>query len=324
MLPQRSSLPSRSISEVRNVSDLYRHFHFASPLHADFDIRDLDNLPLAILQDRIPQLPSLFYLITFFFTKDNLVIAEIKKAGNEIAPLTFTFRPIASSNPIPSRTRTKFVVIVSDNILPEREYSRAADLFSSTGRRYPSSSETTEETADTEVLENVCRSILIEWSLRKGCRPDLLNSHIQTLLLYLRRINPTTTTVGIREGLKIPMINGSLAAKFYRTVKDHISTTDINEEAKTVDFYARQLLVHPNYLSAVLKKSTGESPSTFIHQQIIEKAKMLLLHTEYSAKEIAYRLAFRDPAHFNTFFRKHTHQTPINYRSRQLKSHSAD
>ena len=166
-----------------------------------------------------------------------------------------------------------------------------------------------------EALCNSFRNIIAELHLGKPNRAELIHAHIRLLLPYLQRVDSTSPQTPMPTQEMIATTSRSLAVRFHQSVQRHISTAEISDEVKTVDFYARQLLVHPNHLSAVIKKCTGQSPSNFIHQQILLKAKTLLTQTAYSAKEIAYRLAFKDPAHFNTFFRKHTNQTPISFRA---------
>ena len=107
---------------------------------------------------------------------------------------------------------------------------------------------------------------------------------------------------------------GRIMEKFRSAVRLELTSTEVADEARSVQYYAGLLLVHPNYLNAVVKKNTGEPAIRYIHLQLINEAKSLLEETGLSGKEIAYRLAFREPAHFYTFFRKHTQQTPNQYR----------
>jgi AraC-like DNA-binding protein len=51
---------------------------------------------------------------------------------------------------------------------------------------------------------------------------------------------------------------------------------------------------------------------------MITFAKSLLRQTELSVKEIAYRLHFNEPTHFNAFFKKQTGFTPQQYRENTI------
>jgi len=109
----------------------------------------------------------------------------------------------------------------------------------------------------------------------------------------------------------------SLIYRFKTSVVQHLGGRQVEDDARSVQYYAKLLYVHPNHLNAVVKKETGKPAKTHIHQQLIDEAKLLLIETDLSVKEIAYRLGFREPAHFHTFFRKHTSSTPIGYRQHQ-------
>jgi AraC family transcriptional activator of pobA len=106
----------------------------------------------------------------------------------------------------------------------------------------------------------------------------------------------------------------SLVERFEAAVKAHLASAEVADDARSVQYYAGLLFVHPNHLNAVIKKSTGRPAISHIHRQVICEAKLLLSGTGIPVKEIAYRLAFREPAHFHTFFRKNTGQTPNEYR----------
>ncbi len=69
-------------------------------------------------------------------------------------------------------------------------------------------------------------------------------------------------------------------------------------------YYADELSVSSKKLNEICKAHTGSTVNNMIKDRIILEAKRLLLHSEYSIKEISYFLGFDDPAYFNRFFRK--------------------
>ncbi|MEM9673544.1 MAG: AraC family transcriptional regulator [Cyclobacteriaceae bacterium] len=81
-----------------------------------------------------------------------------------------------------------------------------------------------------------------------------------------------------------------------------------------VQDYAQAQQLHPNYFSTVIKNKTGKSVNTWIHEKTLLEAQALLSNKSLSVKEIAYQLKFSEPTHFSKFFKKHTQQTPNNYR----------
>jgi AraC family transcriptional regulator, transcriptional activator of pobA len=94
------------------------------------------------------------------------------------------------------------------------------------------------------------------------------------------------------------------------TFTDEFADSEIRQPA----FYADKLNVHPNHLNAMIKRITGNTAIQMIQNQVLTHAKSLLLQTDLSAKEIAYRLQFSEPTHFNAFFKKFTNQTPSQFR----------
>ncbi|WP_212002609.1 AraC family transcriptional regulator [Chitinophaga sp. HK235] len=100
-----------------------------------------------------------------------------------------------------------------------------------------------------------------------------------------------------------------------------IEALTTNEEAspgiRQASFYAGKLNVHPNHLNAVVKRITGKTTSSIIQNQLMASAKSLLIQTNLSIKEIAFKLHFVEPTHFNSFFKKNTGITPQQYRYNQ-------
>lgn len=79
--------------------------------------------------------------------------------------------------------------------------------------------------------------------------------------------------------------------------------------------FADQLSVHTNHLNRALKETTSKTTSKLIAERVVQEAVTLLKHTTWNISEIAHCLGFEEPTHFNNFFKKHTRQTPTNYRT---------
>lgn len=83
----------------------------------------------------------------------------------------------------------------------------------------------------------------------------------------------------------------------------------------SVSVFAEKLHLSANYLSDMLRSSTGRSAQQHIQQKMIDKAKALLSSTELSVSEIAYRLGFEYPQSFSKLFKKKTSKTPKEFRA---------
>ncbi len=84
-----------------------------------------------------------------------------------------------------------------------------------------------------------------------------------------------------------------------------------------VNDYADQMSITPKHLNEVVKETIGQNAKDYIVDRIILEAKRMLLHSKMTAKQIAIELGFKEPLHFNTFFKKFTGVTPIHFRNNQ-------
>lgn len=85
-------------------------------------------------------------------------------------------------------------------------------------------------------------------------------------------------------------------------------------EKRTIEEYASMLNVTPNHLSQSIRSASGRNALSFISERLLTESRSLILFTNYSMAEIAYRLNFSDPANFGKFFKKHTSHTPLDFR----------
>ncbi|HEY9046527.1 MAG TPA: helix-turn-helix transcriptional regulator [Ohtaekwangia sp.] len=83
---------------------------------------------------------------------------------------------------------------------------------------------------------------------------------------------------------------------------------------RTANDYATRLSVHPNHLNRAVREVTGKTTTEHITNRVVQEAKALLMHTDWSVAEIAYCLGFEYPAYFNNFFKKQTNLTPRSLR----------
>ncbi len=168
---------------------------------------------------------------------------------------------------------------------------------------------------DISALVEIFREIENEYNTDLPDRFDLIASLVHVLLVRIRRVYERT----VRVESEISMMGKSHDVDLFNRFKDLLgykpnNTDEITESARSVNYYADKLAIHPNHLNAVVKRVVGKNVLNIIHESIIANAKMLLIQTNLSIKEIAFRLAFNEPTHFGSFFKKYTGQTPIEFR----------
>lgn len=117
-------------------------------------------------------------------------------------------------------------------------------------------------------------------------------------------LNDAAHTQVVQAGL-------SILRDFKSVVEAHITA-----EHK-VAFYADRLAVTPDHLNKTVKSMIGKSAKEYLQSRLIVEAKRKLVFTDLSAKEIAYELGFKEPAHFSNFFKKCTRQSVSAFRAQQ-------
>lgn len=108
-----------------------------------------------------------------------------------------------------------------------------------------------------------------------------------------------------------------LVSRFQSLVETLFANEDANAEVRQPSYYAEKLNVHPNHLNAVVKRISGKTASQIIQQHLLNLSKSLLRQTSLSIKEVAFRMYFTEPTHFNAFFKKNAGVTPQQFREVQ-------
>lgn len=85
---------------------------------------------------------------------------------------------------------------------------------------------------------------------------------------------------------------------------------------RKVSDYADLLNVTADHLNRIIKSQSSKTAHELIDDMILIEAKAYLKHTALSVAEIAYKLGFSDPSHFNKFFKKLANCTPLQYRGK--------
>lgn len=83
-----------------------------------------------------------------------------------------------------------------------------------------------------------------------------------------------------------------------------------------VGTYAEAIPISSKHLSTTIKNLTGKTAKEFIQDRLVLEGKRLLIHTELSVKEVAYRLGFEEPLHFSNFFKKQVGVSPSGFKTK--------
>lgn len=91
-------------------------------------------------------------------------------------------------------------------------------------------------------------------------------------------------------------------------INDNLSSNIDNSELANIAGY------HPYHLNRLFIKHTGKSMHKYILKARLNKAKQLILSTDYPLNEISTTVGFNSYAHFSDYFKKEFSLTPTEFR----------
>lgn len=87
----------------------------------------------------------------------------------------------------------------------------------------------------------------------------------------------------------------------------------------TVDSMAKYCDQSVSDFSRKFKVLTGMSPKAYLHNLLLDRAKVLLSTTNKSVKQISGELGYTDSLYFSRFFKKYSGASPMQYRKTQIR-----
>lgn len=91
------------------------------------------------------------------------------------------------------------------------------------------------------------------------------------------------------------------------------------QENITLKMLEDEFFFNASYISRVFKAKTGENYSDYLLRIRIERAKELLVTTEYSVSKVSQMAGFKNPKYFSRIFKEIVGVQPITYRNEGLK-----
>lgn len=164
-------------------------------------------------------------------------------------------------------------------------------------------------TEEKSSLDEIVRKILFEYS-------QIIDRHSQALIVsYIQLMLDYCTRYYDRQFYLRTNLNQDLVSKFEIVLTDYFnSERTLTNGLPSVKYCADKLNMSPAYLSELLKKETGKTTQQHIQDNIIERAKTLLLGSDQQVGQVAYVLGFDYPQHFSKLFKSKTGMSPAEFR----------
>jgi AraC-like DNA-binding protein len=156
-----------------------------------------------------------------------------------------------------------------------------------------------------EKLKLLSAIFMDEFKTTDNIQNEMLLALLKRLISYITRLARTEYV----PEKKVQEDKYHLIRKFNLLVETHF------KEEHSVSFYAQQLFKSPKTLSNLFAIYNNKTPSQVIQERILIEAKRLLTYTSKTVKQITFELGFEDVSYFSNFFKKHTSQSPVDFRN---------
>lgn len=290
------------------ISDLYKTLNLPVAHEIDFTILSIPEIHHQI-PFQSPKLRADYF--SFILTKEGSGIYCL-----DDTKFPFGSRSIYFTNPGHAKSyeltesKEAYIITLTENFLREYVHSDVYDEFPFLlAEIVPPKTLSEKQFIE---LETLYKQILNEFKNPSQYKNRILGNLFVVLLLKIKEdfwldYNPIT------EGNRNSQIVKSFKQLLEKEFKKILSDRSTSGRLQVKDF-ANVLHLHPNYLSSVIRSKTGKTINEWLTNRTLAAAKSLLRNTSLSAKEIAYKLGFSEPTHFNRFFRKHAEITPNEFR----------
>ena len=247
---------------------------------------------------------SLFQL--FFLATGEVELSESAQKRQLTAPVLFLIPPTVPHGLTYTPDATGRILTLSEVLISE--------LFPATSAIAPMLAsvpciQAFEEPYSATAIDQLIRQIDEELFSDQPEKRTMLRLSVQRLLIVFYRLwrqHETAQHMGDSR-------NAQYFRKFQQRVRQVGTTQDISQ-------LADDLAITPVHLNRICRSVAGKSASQLVQAHVLDEARKYLIYTTYSVSEIAYLLHFDYPNYFARFFRKHTGQSPTEFRQRLGRS----
>ena len=133
---------------------------------------------------------------------------------------------------------------------------------------------------------------------------QLIVRNIELLLDYCMRFYE-------RQFITRNQVNKDIIVRFEHLLDEYFQgQVALTEGLPSVKYFADKACLSPNYFGDLVKRETGVTAQDYIHEKVLNQAKMRLLSGDKNVSQVAYSLGFQYPQHFIRFFKRKAGVTP--------------
>ncbi len=161
-----------------------------------------------------------------------------------------------------------------------------------------------------EFITTIFKKMLSEQNTDYVFKDELIRNYINLIIHEAMKMQPS------ENHFKHKNASARITSLFLELLERQFPIESLSKPLKlrTAQDFAGNLAVHVNHLNRAVKEVTGKPTTAHIAERIIQEAKALLQHTNWSIAEIAYALGFEYPTYFNNYFKRMTGTIPKSLR----------
>lgn len=302
-------------AEIPFITDLphfLQHVGAQPPLYHDFDVRIVDFGTERAYDHRNDPVRHTFYGLTLLLEQQPLY-NENGKGPKPVKPALYFTTPcqLGSWAKVDLLLKEYSFVMTEEFIIKNKFLAElVANLPFS---QFENDVVLEIEPEEVEWLTHLYARILEEHHSSHADKFSVIASCLHTLLTYVRRLYSKHSDTTVRAPRTFPR-RDDVVERFFTLVRKHTAARIDSKRPLTVKFLAAELAIHPNHLNAIIKKATNKTAIEFVHDQIIQESRTLLMQTSLSIKQISFQLGYSNPAHFDNFFKNKMGVAPVLYR----------
>ena len=275
------------------MSDIPHYFLYGEDAPSDA----LSYVHIASLQESLPKHNWEIHphrhdnLHQLLIVEQGSVLAEVNdKSREEQGPCILSIPPKEVHGFVHQPDVKGYIITIEQsfllNLFSETEREEFPGLF-----RTPLVARPQPDSRTAWTMEHLTPQLLGEYRQAEVGQSPMIGAYLKILFILLQRSLKPVLIKDTQQDARI--LNHE---QFMSMLEEHYL------QHWTVDQYAEQLGLTCGRLNRLCQHYSGQNALEIIHERLLTEAKRQLIYTQLSAKEIGYKLGFKDPGYFSRFF----------------------